>query len=99
MVDALFYLPVILIQDGFKRDDRCDSAGHLLDVTNLVFRERTAQELLFPVRKPFLDDLIPADGVVPNSRGNVRPVCPSFRYTSNVPSPSSLTASPSVRLR
>jgi len=59
MVDALLYLPVILVQDGFKRYDCCDSADHRLDVTNFVLCKRAAQELLFPVREPFLDDLIP----------------------------------------
>ena len=64
------------VEGGFEEEDGGDTAGHFLDVTDFVFGERAAEQRLFAVGEPFLDDLVAAEGVLPNPRGNVRPVCP-----------------------
>ena len=54
---------VIRIQIGMERYEGGETAGHLRDVANLLRREAATQQILLPIGKPFLDDLIAADGV------------------------------------
>ena len=65
---------VVGVEGGFEEKDGSNSAGHLLDVANFVFRKRAAEKGLVAVGEPLLDDLIAADGVMPDSNGNIRPV-------------------------
>jgi len=65
---------IVGVERRFEQEDRGDAAGHLLDVADLVFRQRAAQEFFFAAGKPLLDDLIAADGVFPDANRDVRPV-------------------------
>ena len=50
-----------------------EAAGHLGDVADFVGGERAAEQGLFAVGEPFLDDLVAADGELPHGLGNVAP--------------------------
>ena len=65
---------VILVQGWFQQQDGGDAAGHLLHPADLVFGHRAGQQLFLAVGEPFLDDLLAADGVLPNTERNVLPV-------------------------
>jgi len=43
-------------------------------IADLVYRERATQEGRFAVGEPLLDDLIAADGVLPDADGDVGPI-------------------------
>ena len=50
-----------------------EASGHLGDVADFVRREGAAKQRFFAVGEPFFDDLVAADGEVPNGLGNVAP--------------------------
>jgi hypothetical protein len=66
--------PVIRIEPGLQEKDCRDAARHASDLSNLVNCERTAQYVSLPVGKPFLDYLIPADGIAPHVGRDVPPI-------------------------
>ncbi len=70
----LLYGFVVGVEGGLEEEDGGDAAGHFLDVANFFFGEGATEQSLFAVRKPLLDDLVAADGVIPNAGRNVGPV-------------------------
>ena len=65
---------VVGVEGGLEEEDGGDAAGHFLDVTDFFGGEGAAEKGLFAVGEPFFDDLIAADGVVPDFQRNVGPV-------------------------
>ena len=65
---------VVGVEGGFEEADGGDAAGHFLDVADFVFSERTAEKKLLTIGKPLLDDLVAADGVLPNAGWDVGPI-------------------------
>ena len=72
-VSVLFDGFVVGVEGGFEEEDGGDAAGHFLDVTDFVSGEGAAEERFFAVGEPLLDDLIAADGVVPDFGRDVSP--------------------------
>jgi hypothetical protein len=68
------HVAVIIIHGLLRGNQSSYVAGHFGHVTNLVRSEAAAEERLLLIIKPFLDDLIPADGEVPHRLGFVPPV-------------------------
>jgi translation initiation factor 2 gamma subunit (eIF-2gamma) len=73
-------LPIVVVQGRLQRNERGDAASNFRDITDFVRGEAAAEERLFPVRKPLLNDLVAADVVVPCSRRHIRPCTPDFPH-------------------
>ena len=69
-------MKIILIEGRFHQHDGGQAAGYVDDFFHLVRGQGAAQEGLFPVGEPLLDDLVAADVVVPDLLGDVPPVGP-----------------------
>jgi hypothetical protein len=69
----LDYVPVVGVQECPQVNKRGQAAGHFGHIADFVRRQSPAEERLFAVRQPFLDDLVAADGVVPNGLGYIPP--------------------------
>ena len=71
---VLLYGFVVGVEGGFEEEDGGDAASHFLHIADFVLREGAAEQRLFAVGKPLLDDLVASDGVFPNSGWDVGPV-------------------------
>jgi hypothetical protein len=65
---------VVDVEGGAEEEDGGDAASHFLDVANLVDGGGASKERLFAIGELLLDDLIAANGVVPDFFGDVGPV-------------------------
>src|SRR6266568_6678358 len=61
------------IEGRAEEEDGGDSANDLGEVCSLLGMERAAKERKFAVAEPLLENLITAEGVVPDVRGNGGP--------------------------
>lgn len=68
------YIAVVGVQGCLQGNQSREPPGHLRHVTDFVGRQASAQERLFAVGQPLLDDLVTANGVVPHCLGYVPPV-------------------------
>ena len=67
------HFPVVGVQGCLQGNQSREPPGHLRHVTDFVGRQAAAQEGLFAVGQPLLDDLVAANGVVPHRLGYVPP--------------------------
>src|ERR1035441_8998514 len=64
---------VIGVERGTHQEEGRDAAGHIGYVARFLLGESAAQQCLFAIAEPLLDDLISAEGVLPDSGRNVAP--------------------------
>ena len=65
---------IIGVEGRFEEEDRRDAAGDIHYFACFVGGQWTAEEFVLAIAEPFLDYLIPVDGVIPDLRGDVAPI-------------------------
>ena len=65
---------IVIIECRFEQAEGGDAAHDVSDFTRFFDSESASQEFAFTVAEPFFDDLIAADGVIPDARGDILPV-------------------------
>jgi hypothetical protein len=61
------------VEGGAEEEDGGDAAGYLGEVTGFVFVEGAAEEGVLAVAEPLFEDLVAAEGVVPDVDGDGGP--------------------------
>ena len=62
------------VEGGAEQEDGGDAADDLGEVFGFVLVEGAAEEGVFAVAEPLLEDLVAAEGVVPDIDGNCGPM-------------------------
>ena len=68
------HFAVVLIEFGLQEEDGRNAAGGVHDFAGLVGVQGPAEDVVLAVAEPLLDDLIAADGVLPDVERQVAPV-------------------------
>jgi hypothetical protein len=67
------YGSVAGVEGRAEKEDSRESAGDLSEVAGFVFVQRTAQQRLFAIAEPLLEDLVSAKRVIPHVDRDSRP--------------------------
>jgi len=65
---------IVSIERRFEQQDRRDTPCDIRNRARFVHPERAAQDLALAIAEPFLDDLVTADGELPNASRDIFPV-------------------------
>lgn len=65
---------VVGVEVGLKKDQGGDAADHVGDVFGFLHGEAATEERFLAIAEPLLNDLIAADGVVPDGARGVGPI-------------------------
>ncbi len=68
-----FAVEIIRIQFFFQQQQRGDPARDARHFAGFFDCKGAVEDVVLAIRQPLLDDLVAADGVLPDARGDVRP--------------------------